>query len=245
MKTLHIYIAAFLIAVVAAVVAPTAARAQAVPAVLDDAAMAKLMNEALKDALSPNDKLDPARFLVSSKVSDDAKLLHPLIIKQLESLAGSNEYWTGAQFILYVAKSQAKFDPEKVKPADGKKPVVTLVVFEKEKMAILDVAPQLTQGFPGNVQAAIVNRIIVPNLRKGQFQRGIIDGTRATLMALQGAYTRPEPGVVPKPAPYNWTPLIVLALLGAGVLGRRRGPSYSYYEPRPDLRPPGGARGYW
>ncbi|MEZ0261180.1 MAG: hypothetical protein ACAH80_09230 [Alphaproteobacteria bacterium] len=243
MKPLHAYIVAFMIAAAVAV-APQPVPAQGIAGTISDAAITMAMDEALKDALSPNDKLDPARFRLSSKVSDEAKVLHPLIIKQLESIAGSNEYWTGAQFILYIAKSQAKFNPEKVKPTDDKKPVVTLVVFEKEKMAILDVAPQLTPGFPGNVQAAIINRIIMPNFRNGHLQRGIIDGTRATLMALQGAYTRPDPSVVPKPAPYNWTPLIVLALLGAGVLGRRS-PRYSYYDARPDTRPPGGARGYW
>jgi hypothetical protein len=243
MKPLHIYIAAFFIAA-ALLAAPQPAPAQGMAGAITDVAMQIAINESLQDALSPTDKMDPARFKLSSKVVDDAKVLHPLIIKQLDNIAGSNEYWTGAQYILYIAKSKDKFNPVKVTPANDKKPAVTLVVFVEDQIALLDVPPQLTRGFPGNVQAAIINRIILPNFSKGHVQRGIIDGTRAILMAMQGAYTRPDPALVAKPAPYNWTPLIVLGLLAAGSLGRSssRRPHDRYYDTRP---PGGGARGNW
>jgi len=242
MKPLHISIAAFFIAA-AMLATPQPAPAQSVAGAITDVAMQIAINESLQDALSPTDKLDPARFKLSSKVIDEAKVLHPLIIKQLDNIASSNEYWTGAQYILYIAKSKEKYNPVKVVPATDKKPAVTLVIFVDDKIALLDVPPQLSKGFPGNVQSAIVNRVILPNFNKGHVQRGIIDGTRAILMAMQGAYTRPDPALVAKPAPYNWTPLIVLGLMAAGTLGRSGGgrPRDRYY----DTRPGGGARGNW
>jgi len=243
MKPVHISIAAFFIAA-AILAAPKAVPAQGIAGAITDVAMQVALNDALQDALSPTDKMDPARFKLSSKVVDDAKVLHPLIIKQLDNIAGSNEYWTGTQYILYIAKSKDKFNEARVKPADEKKPAVTLVIFVEDQLALLDVAPQLAQAFPGNVQAAIVNRIILPNFQKGHVQRGIIDGTRAILMALQGAYTRPNPSLVPKPVAHDWTPLIVLGLMAAGALGRSgrsRGPRDRYY----DTRPGGGAKGSW
>lgn len=241
MKPLHIYIAAFMFAL-AAFAAPQPAPAQGIAGAIGEAAMTIAMDKTLQDALSPADKMDPERFRLSSAVIDEAKVLHPLIIKQLQSIAASNEYWTGTQYILYIVKSMDKFDAAKVVPATDKKPAVTLVVYVKENMALLDVAPQLTQGFPGNVQSAIVNRIILANFRRGHLQRGIVDGTRAILMALQGAYTRPSPSLVAQPAPYNWTPLIVLGLMAAGAMGRgSRSPRDRYY----DTRPRGGARGDW
>lgn len=223
------------------------ARAQDSGSVLGQVAMDLVMNEAvngtIQEALSPSDKPDPARFKLYSEVTDEAKLLHPLIIKQLKSIAGSNEYWTGAQFILYIAKSKDQMNLARAQPANVQKPAVTLVVLAKEKQVMLDVAPQLTAGLPGNMQAAIINRVMLPNFHKGRMQRGIIDGTRAILMALQGAYTKPTPAVVPRPTPYNWMPLIVLFMIAAGALRRRRG----YYVPRDGYYGPGrgGARGYW
>lgn len=243
MKPFHVSIIALLIAA-ALLAAPQPAPAQGVAGAIGQVAMQVAADEALQDALSPTDKLDPARFRLSSDVIDEAKVLHPLIIKQLKSIAGSNEYWTGTQLIVYIAPSQEKFNEAKIKPADPKKPAVTLVVFVKEKQALLDVSPQAGPGLPGNVQSAIVNRVILPNFHRGQLQRGIIDGTRAILMALQGAYTKPNPELVPKPAPYNWTPLIVLGLMAAGTLGRASGsrPARDRYY---DTRPGGGARGNW
>lgn len=241
MKPLHAYILAFMMAA-AVIAAPQPVPAQGVAGAIGEAAMHVAMDKALQDALSPTDKLDPERFRLSSHVVDEAKVLHPLIIKQLENIAASNEYWTGTQYILYIAKSKDKFNPARVTLVNDKKPAVTLVVYAKEKMALLDVPPQLAQGFPDNVKAAILNRVILANFRHGKLQRGIIDGTRAILMALQGAYTKPDPAVVPKPAPYNWTPLIVLALMSAGAMGRgNRAPRDRYY----DTRPGGGARGNW
>jgi hypothetical protein len=243
MRALHVFTAVLFMA---AVTLSSAAQAQSVAGAIGQAAVDIAVNEVvngtIQDALSPNDKQDPARYKVYSDVIDDAKLLHPLVIKQLKSIAGSNEYWTGAQFRLYIAPSQAKFNIEKTRSGNTTKPAVTLIVMAAEKQAMLDVSPQLTTGLPGNVQSAIVYRIMLPNFQKGHMQRGIVDGTRAVLMALQGAYTRPSPAVVPKPTPYNWTPLIVLFLVAAGALNRpgRYVPRDGYYGTRP-----GGARGYW
>ena len=198
---------------------------------------AQLLEKALQQARGETPEAAPAlrQFTLTSDVFDDAKLLHPQVSRQLKSIAGSNEYWTGAQFVLVITKTFKQANPQKMEVGLKGKPGVLLLVSVDEKLAWIEASPELSGVIPLNVQAAIINHIILPNFHKGDMQRGVIDGTRAVLMALQGAYTKPTPALVTDPQPQDWLSLMVLALLLTGVTtSAGGGGGYG-----------GGARGRW
>ena len=187
------------------------------------------------------------KFKLTSQVLDSAGIFKPRTLQDLKVYVEDSEFYTGNQLVIGVVPS---FDG---KPAEAYamqaaqalnlnnegKPGILLIVSQKDHDARIVAGPQLADVLPANVQQAILDRIVLPNLRQGKTEKGIIDGMGAIVMAVQGKYAPQRIQVQSSTGIGSWSPLTiigVLAMIGMGA-GRRR----HYYCGSPM----GGARRRW
>ncbi|MEZ0223381.1 MAG: TPM domain-containing protein, partial [Alphaproteobacteria bacterium] len=165
----------------------------------------------------------------SSAVIDNAALLSAEALKRLRGLTAGVDYGTGYQFVAIVepsvskegiAADAAKLVLNRSIGAAGK-PGALLLVAVKQKQAWIVAGPGLETVLPPTLRQAILSRIILPNFKLNKIERGTVDGARAVIMALQGAYSTPlsVSAAAPAPAAADWLPLGVAAAFLLGAMG--------------------------
>lgn len=170
----------------------------------------------------------PKRPAFASEIVDEAGLLPAETLKNLRGLAAGTEYGTGYQFVTVITPSigkggiVAEAESLVLNRGIGKsgKPGVLLLVAVKNKQAWIIAGPRLATVLPQSLQQAILSRIILPNFRLGNLERGTVDGARAVMMALQGAYASPLPAVAePESHASDWLSLGIAAAFIVGAMG--------------------------
>jgi uncharacterized protein len=209
-----------------------------------------------------------ADFKPASQVVDHAQILPPQTLAQLNKLAQESERVTGRQLVIGVVKSYEGRAPANYAQwiyqnwgvGEKGKPGALLLVSLKEQSAQIMAGPGLESLLPVNIQQAIAGQVVVPQLKSGRPEMGIVSGATAMIMALQGSYQQAatqvaaaQPAYTPAAAPGghtsgSWSPttlLVIFVLARLLGFGRRRG-GLSYMRGGIFGRGPfGGARRRW
>lgn len=170
---------------------------------------------------------DP-RFKPVSQVLDNAGVFSRKTLQDLRSYAEDSEYYTGNQLVIGIvpsfggktADAYALEAAQALKVSEQGKPGVLLVVSKGDRDARIVAGPQLAALLPAHVQQSILDRVILPNLKQGKIERGIIDGVGSIMMALQGKFTAPAAQIQAAQASKmgtggagGWSPIAIIAVL--------------------------------
>ncbi|MEZ0225530.1 MAG: YgcG family protein [Alphaproteobacteria bacterium] len=134
------------------------------------------------------------QFKPVSQVLDNAGVFSKKTLQDLKNYAEDSEYYTGNQLIIGIvpsfggktADAYALEAAQALKVSEQGKPGVLFIVSKGDRDARIVAGPQLASVLPAQVQQAILDRVVLPNLKQGKMERGIIDGVGSIMMALQG-----------------------------------------------------------
>jgi uncharacterized protein len=172
-------------------------------------------------------------------VHDEANLLSPQTIQQLEAFLKHHRDSTSNQIAIYTINSLEGEDIDNYafKVAEhwklgqeSKDNGVLLLISKEDRLISIQVGKGL-EGALTDLESSRINRnVIAPLFRAGDYDAGIRAGVSAIVQAIQGEYVNDEP---PKKKKRKNSPLftVFLVLLIIVFLARRRGG--------------GGGGGYW
>lgn len=172
-------------------------------------------------------------------VHDDAGVLRPETIGQLEDLLKAERDSTSNQIAVLVIKSLEGEDIEgyanrvfkEWKLGDEKKDngVLFVVAMDDRRMRI-----EVGYGLEGQLTDLYASRIIrnevAPAFRRGEMETGIIQGTIAIIRTIQGAYKNEGDGDSQEESPMPGGMIVLMAILLVILFSRRNS---------------GGGGGYW
>jgi uncharacterized protein len=166
-------------------------------------------------------------FKPVSQVLDNAGVFSRKTLQDLKAYAEDSEYYTGNQLVIGIvpsfggkaADAYALEAAQALKVSEQGKPGVLLVVSKGDRDARIVAGPQLAGVLPAHIQQAILDRVILPNLKQGKIERGIIDGVGSIMMALQGKMI-PQAAQMQSQAQKmgaggigGWSPIAIIAVL--------------------------------
>lgn len=169
---------------------------------------------------------------LSGRVVDNASLLSSKSKSELEQMLENYENKTGNQIVIITVKSLDNKNIEDFGYQLGrqwgigtkeKNNGVLFIIAPTEREVRIEVGYGL-EGILTDAQSKIIiERVILPNFRRGQMDEGIIEGTRAIISTLGEEPIAPES----QGEKINWLYLIILAvfillIILPGI--RRRGP---------------------
>jgi uncharacterized protein len=171
-------------------------------------------------------------------VHDEAKVLSPSTVTQLERILKAERDSTSNQIAILIVPSLEGEDidgfsirvAKEWKAGDVKKDngVIFIVAIQDRKMRI-----EVGQGLQGVLTDALSSRInrnqVAPQFRQGNYDAGIIDGTMAIIQAIKGEYKNTEPPKRKRGGKSPWGTILFIILLII-IMSRRGG---------------GGLGGYW
>ncbi|TAL27392.1 MAG: TPM domain-containing protein [Alphaproteobacteria bacterium] len=164
-------------------------------------------------------------FKPVSQVLDNAGVFKPKTLQELRAYAEDSEYYTGNQLIIGIvpsfggktADAYALEAAQALKVSEQGKPGVLLIVSKGDRDARIVAGPQLAPVLSAQVQQAILERVILPNLKQGKIERGVIDGVGSIMMALQGKFVPPAVKMAQAQAANagktGWSPIAIIAVL--------------------------------
>lgn len=138
---------------------------------------------------------------LTGRVVDDAKLLDPGTVASLTEMLAAHERATGEQVVVVTVPSLQGTPIEDFgyqlgrRWGIGQKDKDTgalLIVARDERRIRIEVGYGLEGKLTDALSSAIINQIMVPAFRQGNFGQGIVDGTSAILKVLGG-----DPNAVP------------------------------------------------
>lgn len=182
---------------------------------------------------------------LTGRVVDDANMLPASVQQQLSEKLAAYERANGTQLVVVTLKNTGGL------PIDmygyqlgrhwgigqkGKDNGALLIVVPSQKKVRIEVGYGLEGRLTDALTFNIIDQIILPQFRQGQFAQGIVAGTNAILQALGGKYEPRQAGHHRRH--HSWGGLMLLLMLGFGFLpmlfgGGRRGPGGRYYRRGP------------
>jgi uncharacterized protein len=172
-------------------------------------------------------------------VVDDAKLLDPATIASLTDMLAAHERATGQQVVVVTL---ASLHGEPIEDfgyqlgrrwgigQKGKDNGALLIVARDDRRVRIEVGYGLEGQLTDAISSAIINQIMVPAFRQGNYNKGIADGTAAIIKVLGGDASAVQ--VTPKVAaeregptslPVFFILLFVVLAVMSRLGGRRRG----------------------
>ncbi len=168
---------------------------------------------------------------LSGRVVDQARILSPQLISELEAKLAAHEQATGNQVVVATVASLQGYDIErfanelfrawKLGEANRNNGVLLLVAPHERELRI-EVGYGLEGALTDLIAADIIRNRIVPRFRANDFPGGISAGTDAILAAIKGEYTAERPAPA-KPRLDDYLPLILIGLWLVFMFLRSRG----------------------
>lgn len=132
---------------------------------------------------------------LSGRVVDEAHVLTPQVIQQLDTLLANYEAGTTNQVVVVTLPSLQGYSIEdygyqlgrywQIGQKDQNNGVL-LIVAPTERKVRIEVGYGLEPILTDAVSSTIIQGIIVPNFRAGQLSKGVVDGTQAIVDVLGG-----------------------------------------------------------
>lgn len=157
---------------------------------------------------------------LTGRVVDRAHLLSPETTNQLETLLANYESATTNQIVVVTIPSLQNYPIEeygyqlgrfwKIGQKDKNNGVILIIAPTEHKVRIevgYGLEPILTDALSSTVQ----QDIILPNIRAGNFNKAVIDGTQAIIEVLGGKAITPANTDVNQPLP-GWLMIIIFIL---------------------------------
>ncbi len=174
-------------------------------------------------------------------VHDEAGILSPQTIAQLEALLKSERDSTSNQIAVLLMKNLDGGDMDEYanrvfnawKLGDAKKDngILFIVVIEEKRMRI-EVGAGL-EGVLTDAQSSRINRNeVAPYFRRREYEQGIVAGVFAIIQTIKGEYKNDSP--VARKSKKGRSPFITLLviIIVLAIAGRRRGgPGSGYWTP--------------
>lgn len=184
----------------------------------------------------------PAPALVG-RVVDDAGLLDPASSSRLAQMLAAHEKATGQQVVVVTVPSLRGVPIEDFGyqlgrrwgiGEKGKDNGALLIVARDDRKVRIEVGYGLEGTLTDAISSSIINQIILPAFRQGDFNKGIVDGTSTMLKVLSGdpdavpqrqvAAQRDGPTSIPVFVILLFIVIVVISRMGGhGMGGRRRG----------------------
>lgn len=144
-------------------------------------------------ALAPAGTVEPLTILVS----DSAKALDAAALKTLKASVTASAAKTGVRFDVLIVPSLKHERPDFAAATaagahdlvEGRDAVLVLLAVQEKKGWIWTSSGLVTQISPGMKQA-IIDYILMPNMKQGNIARAAEDSTRAIVLALRAASGR-------------------------------------------------------
>jgi uncharacterized protein len=180
-------------------------------------------------ALASERKFPP----LTGRVVDDAGVLNAATQSQLTDMLAAHERATGQQVVVVTLDSLQGFMIEDFGyqlgrhwgiGQKGTNTGALLIVVPKERKVRIEVGYGLESMLTDAASRVIIERDILPNFRRGDFNSGVLAGTTSMLRVLGGNPPEiGEPATTPSERPDNpaaggW--IILLALLGFSIARR-------------------------
>jgi len=144
---------------------------------------------------------------LSGRVVDEAEVLSPEIEAQLIDLLAGHETATGNQVVVVTLSSLRGHDIAEfgvrlahawgLDPA-GRGKGVLLIVAPQDRAVRIEVGDSLEARLSEDAAHLIIEREVLPAVRSGDLESGVMQGTRAVLASLAGGYLpppEPETGI--------------------------------------------------
>jgi uncharacterized protein len=160
---------------------------------------------------------------LSGRVVDEAGLLSPQAVQSLTRLLAGHEQAAGNQVVVVTVKSLQGYPIEDYGYQLGRhwgigqkqsNNGVLLIVAPKERKVRIEVGYGLEGVLTDALSHQIIQTAILPAFRKGDYQQGIVDGTKAIVAVLGGQYQAPAPPPrkAPKGQGLGWVFFVALGL---------------------------------
>ncbi len=185
--------------------------------------------------LAPSSWAAPQFPALSGRVVDEAGLLDTDTRQQLAAQLAQFERDSSIQLVVVTLKDLQGYPIEEFGyqlgrhwgvGQKGKNNGVLLIVAQGERKVRIEVGYGLESALTDAISSNIINAVIVPDFKRGQFSSGIVQGVQAVMAALQGEY-QPQP--VKKTRGQSGSPglllffMLIVFLMFFGGMGRRRG----------------------
>jgi uncharacterized membrane protein YgcG len=190
------------------------------------------------DAPSSQSSSAPAPAL-TGRVVDDARLLDAATAARLGDMLATHEKATGQQIVVVTVPS---LHGEAIEEfgyqlgrrwgigQKGKDNGALLIVARDDRKVRIEVGYGLEGQLTDAISSAIVNQIIIPAFRQGNFNKGIVDGATAMIKVLGGdtdAVQVQRPVAAERAGPTSIPIFVILLFIVIVVIsrmgGRRRG----------------------
>lgn len=140
---------------------------------------------------------------LTGRVVDDAQMLSGSARQQLSSKLQAFEQQTGNQFVVVTLPNLQGYTIEDYGyqlgrhwgiGQKGKDNGVLLIVAKQERKVRIEVGYGLEGQLTDALSSRIIQGVILPDFRKGQFSQGIVDGSDAIIAVLHGDASKvPQP----------------------------------------------------
>lgn len=130
-------------------------------------------------------------------VTDRAHLLSNQTRTQIEQMLQQHEAETSNQVIVatFPSLQEESLEDFSIRLAEkwkvgqkGKDNGVILIIFKDDRKMRIEVGYGLEGALPDAVSGLIIQNVIAPNFRKGNYDQGVLEGVTAILQAVQGEY---------------------------------------------------------
>ena len=174
---------------------------------------------------------------LTGPVVDDAGMLSTGARQTLTELVLGHENATGDQVVVVTLPNLQGYSIENYGyqlgrfwgiGQKGKDNGVLLIVAKAERKIRIEVGYGLEGRLTDAISSNIINTVITPAFKKGDFDTGVVDGTRAIIAALGGQYKMRQPsGSQGHQVSGLWTLLMIIiffwifpSMFGGGRIGR-------------------------
>ncbi len=171
---------------------------------------------------------EPRYPQLTGRVVDDAAILSPSTVSQLTAMLARHEQATGQQVVVVTLPSLQGFTIEDFGYQLGrhwgigqkdKNTGALLIVAPKERKVRIEVGYGLEGELTDAQSSIIIQRYILPAFRRGDFNSGVLAGTRAILTTLGGhPEAEPAPAAATHPIEVDSGWAVLLPLLGWLIL---------------------------
>jgi len=167
---------------------------------------------------------EPVFPTLTGRIVDDAGILAPDARSRLDARLAEQERATGQQIVVVTLKSLQGYPIEDFGYRLGRRWGIgqkgrdngaLLIVAPNERKVRIEVGYGLEDRLTDAQSRIIIEQVILPQFRRGDFNAGVVDGTAAMLRVLGGA---PLDGAAPRArnvanAPPPWVSLVFLLLV--------------------------------
>jgi len=168
---------------------------------------------------------------LSGRVVDDAAILGPAARERLTAALEAHERATSNQIVVLTTSTLGAEPIEdyanRVFHAwklgqQGKDNGVLVVVVPHDRKMRIEVGYGLEATLPDAAAGRIIDHVMKPRFKAGDYEQGVSDGVTAIVAALEGRPEATTPSAAPdrfKPVPIPWPARILIALIVFGILG--------------------------